>query len=334
MTRPPQIPDCGGMNILEQDSLERYPDQALVALERLEFGLKSDPAAKPTEVHQAIRIVPNKRALFLGEFGGVKSVFRIPLSDDARDIAANEWAESTRAHDIMPRGPYNVAKPLYFNENSGISAIKYIAGEPLLTHMWSLPVAARPPLITQSAQWLRTYTETTETYRPINGRPWRNWATKAIARQPHKQLQKIEARIMQKMHKLSRNLVDAEWRVALGHGDFHCNNLIYSDTGLTGIDLGGTNHAPVYKDIARCLTHMARRGMVPSGERHFGVDRAAFAAFADTFNMSGLECNGFMPFMIAYDTLIKVEHPQMPNARIRHAVEMSEALFEDLRNVV
>jgi len=42
-------------------------------------------------------------------------------------------------------------------------------------------------------------------------------------------------------------------RTAIGHGDFHPNNLIVSDTGVRGIDLGGSSRIPIYKDYGRFL---------------------------------------------------------------------------------
>ena len=92
--------------------------------------------------------------------------------------------------------------------------------------------------------------------------------------------------MFQKMKKLYRQIDFPEWRVALTHGDFHLNNLFWDGQTVTAIDLGATNHAPLYKDIARALVHMARRGMLPSGPRRFGVDAAAFEAFTKRFELS------------------------------------------------
>lgn len=317
------------MNILDQDNIALYPDQAMAALNRLEALL---PEAR---VDQALRLVPGKRAIFLGRMGGRDVVFRLPLDEQNRAAAATEWAELTRAHNHMQSAPNLVAEPIRFDPDTGVSVISHVPGEPLLGHLWSLDADGRGPLIARAADWLWAYMSPTIVSRKINRRPWRRWAGEAAEKQPHAELAEIERRILQKMNRLSRELQVEEWRAAIPHGDFHLNNLILSPDGatLTGIDTGGSNHAPIYKDIARALTHMARRGMVPSGRRRFGVDADAYAAFSTRFALSDVEENALLPFMIAFETLIKVEHPKMSRARIEHALDMSHALFQDLRQI-
>lgn len=319
------------MTILDKDNITLYPEATLAALTRLDALLaRHVPGAG---VDQALRLVPGKRAVFQGRIDGRDVVFRLPLDDANRKGFAEEWAELTRAWGHMAQGANRVAEPLHFDPDSGLTIIAHVPGTPLLTHLWALDTAQRPPLIARAADWLHAYMAPTITRRGINRRPWRRWAETAAAKQPHPELTDIESRILQKLHKLSRQLEDPDWRVAIPHGDFHLNNLILDGDTLTGIDTGGSNHAPIYKDMARALTHMARRGMLPSEHRRFGVDAGALDAFASAFSLSERESNAFLPYMIAYETLIRVEHPQMSSDRIAHARAMSEALFEDLRQI-
>lgn len=319
------------MNILDKDNIALHPEAALAALGRLEALLAR--LAPGAEVDEALRLVPGKRAVFRGRLSGRDVVFRLPLDAGAASDFAEEWAELARARGHMAEGANRVAEPVQFDPESGLTIIAHVPGTPLLTHLWTLDAAQRPPLIARAADWLRAYMAPSMQWRGINRRPWRNWAAAAVEKQPHAALAEIESRILQKMHQFSRKLGDPEWRVAIPHGDFHLNNLILEETRLTGIDTGGSNHAPIYKDMARALTHMARRGMLPSGRRRFGVDAEAYAAFAAAFGLSDREETAFLPYMIAFETLIKVEHPQMSDDRIAHALAMSEALFEDLRQI-
>ncbi|WP_372610438.1 phosphotransferase [Aquicoccus sp.] len=319
------------MTILDKDNIKLYPDAALDALTRLETLLGQIlPGA---DVEQALRLVPGKRAVFRGRMAGHDVVFRLPLDEANRKGFAEEWNELTRAWGHMAQGASRVAEPLFFDPDSALIVIAHVPGEPLLMHLWSLDAPDRLPLVTHAAGWLHAYMAPTITSRGINRRPWRRWAAAATAKQTHPELAGIETRILQKMHKLSRQMGDPDWRVAVPHGDFHLNNLILDGDTLTGIDTGGSNRAPIYKDMARALTHMARRGMLPSGQRRFGVDAGALDAFTGAFALSERETDAFLPYMIAYETLIRVEHPQMSADRIAHARAMSEALFEDLRQI-
>ena len=320
------------MSIVDKDNLTLFPDAALAALTRLEQILAE--RGLDARIDGALRLVPGKRAIFHGELAGQPAVFRLPLNDTQRKNFAQEWAELTRARGHMATGAFRVADPLFFDPDTGLFTLSHIEGTPLLTHLWSLDPDARAPHIAGAADWLHAYMAPTIETRGINRRPWRNWAAVAVEKQPHPALADLEKRILQKMNKLSHRLGDPDWRVAIPHGDFHLNNLILGPDGaLTGIDTGGSNFAPIYKDIARALTHMARRGMLPSGSRKFGVDAAAYDTFATAFALTEAEANAFLPYLITFETLIKVEHPRIGEDRVAHALAMEEALFQDLRQI-
>jgi aminoglycoside phosphotransferase len=321
------------MSVIESSNLALYPEEAAAALQKLTQLTSICLKGRAYRLDQPLHLVPARHAVFRGTLEGADVVFRLALSAKARETMAGEWAELSRVWPHMSAPPLTVQQPLFHAAKAGLTITALARGEGLLTALWRLPPEARHAPIALSADWLHKLTAPSIEARAPNRRPWRMWAEKAAEKQPHASLRSIEAQVLQKMKKLYRQIDHPEWRVALAHGDFHLNNLFWDGTTLTGIDLGATNHAPLYKDIARALVHMARRGMLPSGARRFGVDAEAFAAFSARFALSEIEVNGFLPYFIAFETLIKVEHPQMPQARLDHALAMSEALASDLKQI-
>lgn len=323
------------MNVVTTSNLKLYPDQALAALERLETLLAT--SGHDGEVIEPMRLVPGKRALFLGRLDGQDVVFRLPLDEAARTGFAREWGEVTRAYSYMSAPPLSVVKPLHFDPDTGLMVIAHVPGTPLFTHLRRAAPETCQPLIARAADWLNAYTAPTTELKRLNFRRWHNKAHETAENQPHPALREIEARILRRMKRLGRALHETECRTAISHGDFHLNNLILNETALetalVGIDTGGSGRMPIIKDIARALTHMARRASPFSGARHFGVDAAAFHSFADAFDMSPLEREAHLPFFIAFETLIKVEHPQMPEHRLAKAETLARTLFRELKQI-
>ena len=85
--------------------------------------------------------------------------------------------------------------------------------------------------------------------------------------------------------------------------------------------------------MARFLAHMGRRGLIPSGQRRFGVDRVGLDAFAQAFALEEAEYGLALPFMIGVEALIRVESKALSRARIRHSAAFYDALLEELRSV-
>lgn len=319
------------MNVVTTSNIKLYPDQALAALDRLESLLAASP--HDAEVSEALRLVPGKRALFRGVFNGRDAVFRLPLDDQSRSGFAREWAELCRVHAYMSAPPLAVVEPLDFDPKTGVFVIAFVPGKPLFTHLRRADPATRMPLLSRAAAWLCAYDTPTLSDQPLDFRRWFRRAAAAAETQPHAALQDIETRVLRRMKRLGRALHDTDVQSAISHGDFHLNNLLVRGDTLTGIDTGGSGRMPIVKDIARALTHMARRAEPWSGARHFGVDAAAFKSFADAFNLSSIEREAHLPFMIAFETLIKVEHPDMPQDRLVLAEKLARALFRDLRQI-
>lgn len=321
------------MTVVETSNIELFPEEARAALDRLTHVASTALQGRVYSIGPALHLVPSRHAVFQGRFQGQDAVFRLTLSAEAQATTTKEWDELARAWAYMNTAPLTVQEPLFHAPEAGLTITALAKGEGLLTALWRLPSEERSAPIARSADWLRKFTAPTEEWRAPNRRPWRSWAEKAAEKQPHDSLRNVESRVFQKMKKLYRQIDFPEWRVALAHGDFHLNNLFWDGQTVTAIDLGATNHAPLYKDIARALVHMARRGMLPSGSRRFGVDAAAFEAFTKRFEFSDQEENGFLPYFICFEALIKVEHPNMPQARLDHAEAMSNALLDDLKQI-
>ena len=311
------------------------PTAATAAQQYLAALLAADPVLAGSAAAELLRLVPGRRAILSGQFNGQPAVFRLSLHPEETKAFATAWQELTRAHSHMSDGTHRTVTPLALAAEGQVMVLEQAPGTPLLDLLWSLEPEVRTRQMQPAAIWLRRYTAPTEAMTPINRGPWRNWAEAALAKQTHVPLIAVETQVFQKMKHLSRQLRDyTDWRTAICHGDFHPNNLIVAGDRLTGIDLGGSNRTPIYRDMARFLTHMARRGMVPSGQRRFGVDAVAFDAFVNAFDLSPAEATLHLPYLICYETLVRVEHPDMPAARIRHGVALAETLLEDLRQVV
>mgnify|MGYP000268257722 CR=1 FL=1 len=317
------------MSVVTTSNLKLYPAQAAAAHQQ---ALQMAGGLGIT-AGETLRFSPDRQIVLRAEWEGREVVLRAPLSADAVAVMAKEWTELTRVHTYMSEGPNQVAAPLYFDEDTGLMVISFVQGTPLMTHLSKLPEKLRAPTYSRAGDWLQTYLAPTLTTRPANTKRWLKRAKDAIARQPHEQLHEVERRVFRQMRLLSKQIGDADWSVAITHSDFHPNNLILDAGTLTGIDCGGSGMAPVAKDLARSLTHMTRRGVMFGKERRFGVDAAALRALQDTMDLPAQVWTLHLPFMLCFETLFRVEHPQMPADRVDHAYRMTRALLRDLRQI-
>ncbi len=307
------------------------PDpEALHALHgRFEAARAACPTLESADLSEVLRIVPGKRAIMAGTLEGRAAVFRI-FAPEQGDNTTREWREMTRIWPFMNSGNYRVAEPLLHLPEHGILVIEAVSGLPLLEHFWQSEPDSRARHLRPAAEWLRRYTEGTESWRAGNAAGWLARTERAAASQPFANLRKVEAGILAELRRMAAALEREEWRVAICHGDFHPNNLILNEDRLTGIDIGGSSRMPVCKDIARFLVHMGRRGMIPSGVRHLGVDRLGIAAFADAFALTSVERGLWLPFFIGCEALMRVESKSLKKGRIKRAEAMYTALRDDL----
>lgn len=298
--------------------------------ERFEIARRNDPALARAELEDLIRVVVGKQAVIAGRFGETPAIFRI-FEDPANPLAAKEWDELQRIYPLMQEPPYQVVRPLYFSKDNGIQITEKVPGTPLMEHLWQLPRRKRLLYLPQSAAWLHSYMGPTLNQARANPLHWLRRAEKIAAQQPFPRLQRCEAAILIEMKRLARQIKGKTWRRALGHGDYHPNNLIATASGLTGIDTGARHMVPIYRDMARFMLHIARRGLTLSRAHHFGVDKSLFDAFATTFELDDTEQQVYLPMLLGFDALTRVESKTLPRRRIKRAHEIYEMLLEDMR---
>ncbi len=302
------------------------------AAARLQAAIAADPALRGATPERVIRIVPGKRAILRGTLDGRPAVYRLSLEDGDR-TAAREWAEMTRAWPQMNTGNLRIAAPLHFSPAHGVQVIEDVPGTPLMAHLYHLAPEARGGHMEAPAAWLRRYTAPTEQSGKSRAASWLDRAERATATQPHPDLRRLERHVVKELRRILPLTEGEIWRSAICHGDFHPNNLILDAPRLTGIDLGGSARLPIYKDMARFLMHMGRRGLLPSGRARFGVDAEGFDALARAFALTPWEREVALPFMLGVEALIRVENTQMATSRLRRAARMYEALIPDLARV-
>ncbi|MEQ9675192.1 MAG: hypothetical protein RLO10_12095, partial [Roseovarius indicus] len=81
------------------------------------------------------------------------------------------------------------------------------------------------------------------------------------------------------------------------------------------------------------LSHMARRGLIPSGEVRIGVDAQGLDAFARAFALDEVERNIWLPFMLGVEVLIRIEAKALSEKRIRKAAGFYDTLLDGLRDI-
>lgn len=319
------------MSIVTTDNTQAFPELAAAALAQAETAARD--AGLQVTLDTILRFVPGNRLIVQGTLSDAPAVFRLPLSTPAHKQITKEWAELTRTHPYMSTGPHRVAEPLHFSPDTGLMVIRHAPGTPLMKHLWSLDMADRAATFARAGDWLAAYTGPSQSTRPANTRHWLTRARDACATQPHPDLMDLEQRLFRQMRRLSKLIGDGDWRVAIPHGDFHPNNLILHGDTLTGIDTGGSSTAPITKDMARALTHMARRGLFFGENRRFGMDAQAFDTLSNALSLSEPERHLHLPYLICFETLFRVEHPDMPAPRIDYARDMAKSLLHDLRQI-
>jgi len=308
-------------------------DAMLDLVSAFEARAAHDPGLAGTVLKDMIRLVPGKRALLSGEQDGRAAVFRFHLSDGERN-AAREWAELRRTASYMSTGRLRVNAPLLHRPELGLVVVAHAAGQPLMDRIKQMPAAGRAAFLPPAAAWLKAYTAPTDATAHLRLDGWYERAERGLARLSHNPaLQRLKAAILVEMRRIAAPHSGGRWRMAICHGDFHPNNLLSEGATLTGIDTGGSARLPICKDIARFLVHMGRRGLIPSGEARFGVDRHGIGTFTRAFSLGETERHVWLPFMIGVEALLRVETEQLPRARLHLSEAFCETLLDELRAI-
>jgi len=304
-------------------------DQILDLTERFDAARAADPALKDAEILDLLRLVNGKRAIIACTFASRPAVMRMFLEDDLA-LSQREYGELTRIWPVMSDGPYRVVEPLHHSATHNLLVVEHAEGTPLLEQLWQSDKVDRRQEMEPAARWLGLYTGVTEEWRGARHRRWLAKAERAAGRQAFDSLRRIETQIIALLHQMADRMDGAEWRTAILHGDFHPNNLITRDGQFVGIDTGGSARMPIYKDMARFLVHMARRGMVPSGKTRLGVDAIGLANMEEVFDLNTFERQFALPFMIGCEVLLRVETRKLSSSRVRRSEEMYSLFRDDL----
>ncbi|WP_210876907.1 phosphotransferase [Roseovarius autotrophicus] len=284
-------------------------------------------------ITEVLRHVPGKRAIFAGHWRGRAAIFRQAERATA-EMQAREWQEARRIWPYMQGARFRVTEPLAYLPELRLMVMERAPGTPLLQWLWQTEPEARGAALAPAAQWLRRYTDASESWTGAAPEGWLARAGRCAEAQPFDHLRKIESEILAALRSLAQRLDGAEWRVAVCHGDFHPNNLLRDGDRFTGIDTGGSAHMPVCKDIARFLMHLARRGMAPSGAAWCGVDAALARQFTETFALTETERRTVLPFFLGVEALLRVETPAIKPRRLRLAETVYAALRDDLETLL
>ncbi|MEQ9259938.1 MAG: phosphotransferase [Roseovarius sp.] len=291
-----------------------------------------EPALAAAQLTGALRMVPGKRALMEGSFAGRRAVFRFYLDAPAKH-ATRDWAELERTRPYMTEGDLQAHEGLYTSPEIGLVITSFAEGQPLMERIWQAVKPARPAMMPPAARWLRKYTRPTEATAPARLEGWLDRAARRAARQPFEALRPVEAAILAELHRIAAPMAGKPWRMAVCHGDFHPNNLLADGPRLTAIDIGGSAKLPIYKDMARFLAHMGRRGLDLSGSSRFGADMAGIEAFAEAFALDETERGIWLPFMLGIEALMRVEAEFFRKSRLRRSKAFYEALLADLQAI-
>ena len=312
-SEPSPLPDLDGL----MDLVARFTK-----------ACETDATLQGAALGRLIRHVPGKRAILSGQWQGRDVIFRFFLNADGKAFR-NEWDEMIRVWPQMQSPSGRIAQPLHHVPELPLIILEQVPGTPLMQYMWQSDPEDRARWLGPAASWLQKYTDGSYRQVPSKAGLWLKRAEQAAAGQAHAKLIRRENKVLTQLRRLAPAL-DQPWRLAISHGDFHPNNLLTDGHGLTGIDIGGSNAMPIYKDMARFLMHMGRRGLIPSGQARFGVDARGIDAFADAFSLSDHEQHLVLPFLLGCEALLRVEHAGIKRSRVKRAAAMTDLLSADL----
>ncbi|WP_422028702.1 hypothetical protein [Roseovarius sp.] len=307
-------------------------DAMMALVQSFEALAAKDVRLAGAALEEVLRLVPGKRAILSGRFGKRPAIFRFYI-EHAEEYATRDWAELQRTERYMSEGDFQVNRPLAHVPDLGLVVVERVPGQPLMEVIRATGGAHRADFLPPAAAWLRKYTAPSEELTEVRLDGWFKRIGRGMARQRNGGLRRAEEAVLAELQRISAPHEAGRWRVAISHGDFHPNNLLAVGPRLKGIDTGGSAKLPIYKDMARFLSHMARRGLIPSGEARFGVDARGIDAFAGAFALNEVERNIWLPFMLGVEVLIRIEAKRLPAGRIRKAEAFYDTLLNGLRDI-
>ncbi|KZY37149.1 hypothetical protein A3731_02090 [Roseovarius sp. HI0049] len=306
-------------------------DAMMDLVQAFEALAAKDARLADARLDEVIRLVPGKRAILSGRVGERPAIFRFYI-EHAEAYAQRDWAELQRTERYMSEGDFRVNAPIVHVPELGLVVVERVRGQPLMDLIRETE-KHRAEFLPPAAQWLRKYTAPSEELTGVRLDGWYRRIERGMARQRNATLRRAEQSVLTELHRIAAPHRTGQWRIAISHGDFHPNNLLADGQRLTGIDTGGSAKLPIYKDMARFLSHMARRGLIPSGEERFGVDARGFDAFTQAFDLDEVERTIWLPFMLGVEVLIRIEPKDLPAKRVRKAEAFYGTLLDGLRDI-
>ncbi|MEQ8896753.1 MAG: phosphotransferase [Roseovarius sp.] len=307
-------------------------DAMMDLVQAFETLAATDVRLAGARLDEVIRLVPGKRAILSGTVGERPAIFRFYI-EHAEANAQRDWAELQRVTGHMSEGDFRVNAPALHVPELGLVVVDRVDGTPLMERIRATEGPQRSDYLRPAARWLRAYTAPTEEQTDVRLDGWYKRIDRGMARQRDATLRRAEQSVLAELHRIAAPHEAGQWRIAISHGDFHPNNLLSDGARLTGIDTGGSAKLPIYKDMARFLSHMARRDLIPSGEERFGVDARGLDAFAEAFTLDEVERNIWLPFMLGVEVLIRIEAKDLSARRIRKADAFYGTLLDGLRKI-
>lgn len=310
------------------------PDLEAMAtlMERVEEAASDAPELAELDLDEVLRFIDGKRAIFTGTFKGIPTIARFYF-DEPRINSKRDWRELERTWPYMSEGRFRVNEPLFHLPDLGLILVRREAGEPMLEKIWQAEPEGRFEMMPDAVDWLRHYTKPTERRSAMRAASWLSKAEKRMSRQAYHRLRPLMRGVRDELERLLPAMAGHAWRVSICHGDFHPNNLLIEGGVITGIDNGGSAKLPIYKDMARFLTHMGRRALHPSGSVRFGVDAGTLDLFAAAFELDAAEREVWLPFMIGIEALLRSETGDLNRSRLKRAQAFYEALLQNLREI-
>ena len=276
-------------------------------------------------IESVLRALNGRHAVMTGTCDGRPAILRLALSDKARANNEETWVEIARVGPHMADGQHRIAQGLKNIDDGRLIVTELAAGEPFLPQLKN----GDPKDAKKLAEWLHKYTAPVIEIRKAGVDFWLKQARNSSQKQPFPHLKAKEDQILTVMKALAAEIRGKSWRVAITHGDYHPNNLLWDGKTLTGIDIGGSAYLPIYKDMARCLIHLARRNIGFNDSATFGVDQSLTEAFTASFKLQTDEVRWFLPFFLGFECLIKIERSDAPAWRVKVAEKLYDNFLKD-----
>ncbi|WP_120501294.1 aminoglycoside phosphotransferase family protein [Roseovarius sp. EL26] len=307
-------------------------DATLLLAEQLEVMIDEVPELKDAHIEEMLRIVPEKRALMRGTLNERDVVFRMHLGS-SNQTATREWQEYQRIWPFMCEGAYTVCEPILFLSEYNLLILQAIDGTSFLRVLRKSNHDEKSTHLETAARWLKHYMSVSEHDEQTTHRRWIKRARDIHEAKTLARFKPVKDCILNELERLARYFDERTWRTAICHGDFHSNNLIHRETTLVGFDIGRSGRSPIYRDMARFLSHLALRDNNTPDVQYLGVSQTGFSTFCRVFDLDQDEREIALPIMIGCDALLRPETLGQTTQSTTKSEAFCQALLKDLSQI-